>query len=82
MHLKLMHFVLNAQVKASKIAEYQEELSDWLKLSELEVGVKVDDNRVTWYSHVIYVMQYRVKTTLPLKRYCIYHIAHWNFLYT
>jgi hypothetical protein len=36
----------------------------WLiKLSELEVGVQVDNNRVTWYSHVIYVMQYRVKTT-------------------
>jgi hypothetical protein len=31
--------LLNAQVKASVIAEYQ--------VSELEVGVKVDDNRVT-----------------------------------
>jgi len=57
-------------------------LSGLIELSELEVGVKVDDNQITWYSHVMYVMQYQVKTTLPLKRYCIYHIIHWNFLYT
>ena len=43
-------------------------ISSVLSESKLEVRVKADDNQVTWVSHVV---QYRVKTTLPFKQYCI-----------